>query len=199
MSEKILFISGRCPHSKKILLGIQQYRFLKDIFRIINIDKQPYPNYVKSVPCLLVNSQLVTGETVFEYFGRLVEEKNKQEALSQTNTENSGQNSDQNSAQPSTEGECRINEDGELEGWCASGGSCDYSMISEENDDYTNRRYKIDSNYELLNNEDISIQQQVKQMEEMDSNISQNKNKFDSEFERLQQERNQVGVGITRK
>ena len=73
MSEKVLFISSRCEHSKKILIGIKQYPFLHGLFKIINIDTTPYPNYVKTVPTLLIDSQLYTGETVFQYLGKLVE------------------------------------------------------------------------------------------------------------------------------
>ena len=69
MSDRVLFVSGRCEHSKKILLGIQQHSFLKSLFKVVNIDTQPYPNYVKSVPSILINNQVITGETVFEYFG----------------------------------------------------------------------------------------------------------------------------------
>ena len=79
MSEKVLFISGRCPHSKKILIGIQQYEFMRSLFKIINIDKQPYPNYIKTVPSLLINGQIIVGETLFQYLGKLVEGKKEQE------------------------------------------------------------------------------------------------------------------------
>ena len=79
MSDRVLFVSGRCEHSKKILIGIQQHAFLKPLFKVVNIDTQPYPNYVKSVPSILINSQVITGQTVFEYFGKLVEGKKAQE------------------------------------------------------------------------------------------------------------------------
>ena len=80
MSDRVLFVSGRCPHSKKVLIGIQQYPFLKPLFKVVNIDAQPYPNYVKSIPAILINNQVITGQTVFEYFGKLVEGKEAQEA-----------------------------------------------------------------------------------------------------------------------
>ena len=68
MSDRVLFISGRCEHSKKILIGIQQHPFLKSLFKVVNIDTQPYPNYEKSVPSILIHNQVITGEKVFEYF-----------------------------------------------------------------------------------------------------------------------------------
>ena len=104
MSDRVLFISGRCEHSKKILIGIQQYSFLKSLFKVVNIDTQPYPNYVKSVPSILIHNQVVTGEKVFEYFGKLVEGKKAQEQRVENNQTND-----------SDQGQCRINEDGELE------------------------------------------------------------------------------------
>jgi predicted thioredoxin/glutaredoxin len=79
MSDRVLFISGRCDHCKKILVGIQQHSFLKPLFKIVNVDSQPYPNYVKTVPSILINGQIISGQTVFEYFGKLVEGKKSQE------------------------------------------------------------------------------------------------------------------------
>ena len=103
MSNRVLFISGRCPHSKKILLGIKQHIFLNELFKIVNIDTQPFPNYIKSVPCILINNKVISGNSVFEYFGKLVEGKKEQEQRQQNNELNE-----------SDQGQCRINEDGEL-------------------------------------------------------------------------------------
>ena len=124
MSERVLFISGRCPHSKKILVGIQQYEFMQSLFRIIKVDTQPFPDYVKTVPCLLINGQIIKGDTVFEYLGKLVEGKKGQE-----------ERTDNKQLQESDQGQCRINEEGELEGWCGSGAGVEYSMITEDNVD----------------------------------------------------------------
>ena len=102
MSDRVLFISGRCPHSKKVLVGIQ-YSFLKELFKIVNIDTQPYPNYVKSIPSILIHNQVITGEKVFEYFGKLVEGKKSQE-----------QRVDEGQENESDQGQCRINEEGAI-------------------------------------------------------------------------------------
>ena len=72
---------------QKYSFGIKQYDFLQSLFKVINIDTTPYPNYVKTVPCLLINGQLVSGNTVFEYLGKLVEGKQQQEKrIEQNNT-----------------------------------------------------------------------------------------------------------------
>ena len=181
MSDRVLFISGRCPHSKKVLIGIQQYPFLKPLFKIVNIDTQPYPNYVKSIPAILINNQVITGETVFEYFGKLVEGKKSQEQRVEEGNQND-----------SDQGQCRINEEGELEGWCGGGiggSSVEYSMITEDNDDYTKKTYKMETNYDFLEGSGDSIHAQVQSMEKDDSQLSTKRKSFDSDLERLQRER----------
>lgn len=182
MSDRVLFISGRCEHCKKILIGIQQHSFLKPLFRVVNVDVQPYPNYVKSVPSILINSQVISGQTVFEYFGKLVEGKKAQEQRIQNNQTNS-----------SDQGQCRINEEGELEGYCGNGGSgIEFSMISEENDDYTKRTYKMESSYDFLEGASDDIHSQVKSMEAQDSQLSEKRKSFDNDLERMQRERGEL-------
>tara|TARA_B110000285_G_scaffold169781_1_gene189970 strand:+ start:40 stop:609 length:570 start_codon:yes stop_codon:yes gene_type:complete len=189
MSERVLFISGRCPHSKKILLGISQYEFLKPLFKVINIDTQAYPNYIKSIPSLLINGQIITGGTVFEYLGKLVEGKKEQEERASENT-----------LKESDQGQCSINQDGELEGWCGGGSDIGFSAITEDNDDYTKKTYKIDSNLSFLEGmSEASLQGQVQQMENQDNNLGQKKQQFDNDYERLQKERGEVGNGMARK
>ena len=188
MSERVLFISGRCPHSKKILVGISQYEFLRPLFKIINIDTQPYPNYIKSIPSLLINSQIITGETVFEYLGKLVEGKKEQEERASGNT-----------LKESDQGQCSINQEGELEGWCG-GSDIGFSAITEDNDDYTKKTYTIDSNLSFLDGmTEASLHGQVQEMEKKDDNLGQKRQQFDNDYERLQRERGEVGNGMARK
>ena len=185
MSDRVLFISGRCEHCKKILIGIQQHSFLKPLFRVINVDTQPYPNYVKSVPSILINNQVISGQTVFEYFGKLVEGKKAQEQRIKNNQTNS-----------SDQGQCRINEEGELEGYCGASGlgasGIEFSMISDSNDDYTKKTYKIESNYDFLEGASDDIHSQVKSMEAQDSQLNEKRRAFDSDLERMQRERGEL-------
>jgi len=185
MSDRVLFVSGRCPHSKKVLVGIKQYPFLKPLFKVVNIDTQPYPNYVKSVPSILIQNQMVTGEKVFEYFGKLVEGKKSQEERV-----NEGQQKE------SDQGQCRINEEGELEGYCGGpglgGAGIEFSMITEDNDDYTKKTYKMDTSYDFLEGSSDDIQAQVKSMEAQDSQLSSKQKSFDSDMARMQMERGEL-------
>ena len=189
MSERVLFISGRCEHSKKILIGISQYEFLKPLFKVINVDTQPFPNYIKTVPSILINGQVISGTTVFEYLGKLVEGKQQQEQRA-----NEGQQTEQD------QGQCRINSDGELEGWCGSGSGVEYSMISEENDDFTKKTHKMNTNLSFLDGvSETSLQGQVQHMEQQDNQLNGKRQQFDNDYERLQRERGEIGNGMARK
>jgi len=185
MSDRVLFVSGRCEYCKKILIGIQQHSFLKPLFKVVNVDTQPYPNYVKTVPSILINSQVISGQTVFEYFGKLVEGKKSQEERVEGGSTNA-----------SDQGQCRINEDGELEGYCGSSGlggsGVEFSMITEENDDYTKKTYKMESAYDYLEGASDDIHGQVKSMEAHDAQLSSKQKGFDNDLERMQRERGEM-------
>lgn len=189
MSERVLFISGRCEHCKKILIGISQYEFLKPLFKVINVDTQAFPEYVKTVPSILINGQVISGSTVFEYFGKLVEGKQQQE-----------HRVDEGQTTGKDEGQCRINKDGELEGWCGSGSGVEYSMITEDNDDFTKKNHQIDTNLSFLDGiTENSLEGQVQHMEKQDNQLSGKRQQFDNDYERLQRERGEVGNSMARK
>ena len=188
MSERVMFISGRCEHSKKILIGIQQYEFMKSLFKIVNVDAEPFPNYIKSVPSAIINGQVISGDTLFEYLGKLVEGKKSQEQR-----EGNGQ------LQNKDNGQCRINEEGELEGWCG-GNSVEYSLITEDNDDYTKKVYKIETDLSFLEGSDNgSLQGQIQNMEVSDNQLNQKSKEFENDYERLQKERGEIGNGMPRR
>lgn len=186
MSNRVLFISGRCPHSKKMLMGIQEYPFLKELFQIVNVDTQPFPNYIKTVPAILINNQVLTGDKVFEYFGRLVDSKVEQEQREKTET-----------LTEKDEGQCTIGEDGLLDGYCGLGIGMDYSMISEKDDDCSKSIHKIETTVSFLEegSETNPLQQQIKSMEESDTQLSDKRQQFDNDLERMQQERGEVNQG----
>jgi len=182
-NRKILFISSTCKYSKDILVGFKEHPFLVDLFDIVNINTDSYPPYIKSVPSLLIGADIIKGSVVFEYFGKLVDEKLKQE----NRIENKNTNE-------SDTGQCRINDEGELEGWCSSGSAIDFSLITENNDNNTNSIHKFNTNLEFLNNNNNSgpINNQVKSMEAKDNKLAEKRSKFDADFERLQSSRNNI-------
>jgi len=132
----------------------------------------------------MINNQVITGDTVFEYFGKLVEGKKAQE-----------DRSDSNQTTSSDQGQCRINDDGELEGWCGGGigsSGVEFSKITEDNDDYTKKTYKMETNYDFLEGSDGDINSQVKSMESQDTQLSQKRKSFDSDLERMMSQRGEL-------
>jgi len=186
MANRVLFISGRCPHSKKLLLGVQEYPFLKTLFKIVNVDTQPFPNYIKNVPAILINNQVVTGDKVFEYLGKFVESKMEQENREKTE-----------SLESKDDGQCRINEDGELEGYCGLGIGLDYALISENDDDCSKANHKPETTASFLEGigDSSSLHGQIKSMEDSDDQLGGKRQQFDSDLERMQQERGEVNNG----
>ena len=71
-----------------------------------------------------LNTNKALGDHVFEYLGKIVDSKLAQETREQQGTMGS-----------QDQGVCKINDEGELEGYCGGGGtSIGFSEISEEND-----------------------------------------------------------------
>lgn len=128
MSERKIFISKRCSHSTRLLVGLSQHDLLK-YFDIINIDVQnQIPPFVKSVPTLFHNGQIVAGQPLFDYMN---------EFAKKIMTANEKKES---------------KEDDEFEGWCPEGGcSIGFSEISEKDDNFKDSFYKdITGGFEQL-------------------------------------------------
>ena len=63
----IIYISKRCPHCKKLLIMIYKNSTLKDMFRIIPIENNQPPPFIKSVPTLYNtnNNNVIAGNDLF--------------------------------------------------------------------------------------------------------------------------------------
>ena len=73
-------------------------------------------------------------------------------------------------------------------------------MITEENDDYTKKNYKIQSDLSFLEGVDnSSLQGQIQHMEQNDQQLGHKKQQFDNDYERLQKERGEIGNGMARR
>ena len=72
MSDKVLFISPRCSHCKKVLIGMQKYPFMKGLFEIVNIDTTPYPGFPTDLQAQIMvllckaNKKSIIKEDIFE-------------------------------------------------------------------------------------------------------------------------------------
>ena len=68
MSEQLksmIYISKRCPYCRKLLLLLQTKPELKGSIQITNVDEEPFPKIIKSVPSMISNGELWTADELF--------------------------------------------------------------------------------------------------------------------------------------
>ena len=76
--SRTLYISKSCPHCKKLLIGIHKYEFLRPMFIFVDVGSQSFPDYVKSVPTLVIDQNMIKADDVFGYLNNMVEQIFKQ-------------------------------------------------------------------------------------------------------------------------
>jgi hypothetical protein len=64
-----LYYSDKCPHSRNLLQGVKNLPNLDKVVNKVNILTSKFPNSVKSVPAVQINSsnELLTGKRSFEW------------------------------------------------------------------------------------------------------------------------------------
>ena len=127
MSERKIFISKRCDHCIRLIVGLSKHDLLK-YFDVVNIDTvNNIPPFVRAVPTLFHNGQIISGDHLFDYMN---------EFAKKIMTVNDKQK----------------NNDDELEAWCPHGGcSIGFSEISENDDNFKDSFHKdFGSSYETL-------------------------------------------------
>ena len=119
MRERKIFISKRCDHSIRLIVGLSKHDLLK-YFDVINIDiSSNVPPFVRAVPTLFHNGNIVSGQELFDYMNDFA--KNIMKANEKKDNKN----------------------DDELEAWCPNGGcSVGFSEISENDDNFKESFHK---------------------------------------------------------
>ena len=74
MSNRVIYVSRNCPHCRKLLVGVHKYEFLRSQFQIVDVGTQQYPNYIQSVPVLVIDQNMIRGDDVFGYMNHMVEQ-----------------------------------------------------------------------------------------------------------------------------
>ena len=129
MSERKIFISKRCDHCIRLIVGLSKHDLLK-YFDVVNIDTiSNIPPFVSAVPTLFHNGKIVSGEQLFDYMNDFAK---KIMTANEKKQSNDG--------------------DDELEAWCPNGGcSIGFSEISENDDNFKESFHKdLGSSYEQL-------------------------------------------------
>jgi hypothetical protein len=182
--SKTIYISRRCEHCHELLIILHKN---KNIFKypVIDIDKNPFPKTVKSVPCMIIGNKILPGPELFKYLDHLIKEnsKNSKEKIidslpgepnNKMISNNNQLTQDQLSGSPM--GNMNENEPG---GYCF-GGSCDLNFSSIEGDSILN------DNYEYLNS---SEQNTMREQRTINDTRKEKSAQMDIDYERMMESR----------
>ena len=155
MSNRTLYISRNCPHCKKLLIGVHKYEFLRPMFVFVDVETQQFPDYIKSVPTLVVEQNMIKADDVFGYLNNMVEQifksnpelkqKYHPEQVNQQDQSNQEQQDPRHQSQEQPQQSANHDPVDDLIGWCPDGG-CSFAPISEQNDDCSKKNVSLDDN-----------------------------------------------------
>lgn len=166
MTTPVMYISKRCDHCLRLIKMLHQRPHLKGHYKIVSIDDSPFPQSVKSVPCMIIDDQLINATDLFNYI------------LSSDNKSNNQQPRKEQPQQNNQEQSCSVDE---LSGVCANGSCLDFAPIND-NDTIDN------INYSFL---DEPSQPSVNHSSNNDHG-SQKRKQFDNDYEKMMAERGQM-------
>ena len=168
MSQAQLYISKRCPYCRQVIMVLQQRQDLKGHIQIVTIDDNPFPKEIKAVPAMVVGNELWSANDIFEFLSQKKDpqQQNQQQGQQQPNQPN----------QP--------NQEQELEGYCENG-MCGLSFSSLDGNESS-----LTTKYSLLDETPNSLPSGN------DGYTKKNERaqKFDSEYERMMEERGKLGA-----
>ena len=164
-----IYISKRCTHCRKLLLMLRERPQLKGHYKIVSIDDSPFPQSVKSVPCMIVDDQYITATDLFNY---IISSDGNQQQNSQPQ-QRQPQQQMQNDPQS-----CSVDE---IDGVCPGGNCLDFAPI-EDNMNISN------DNFSYL---DAPENPQMKHSSSSDQG-SEKRKAFDTDYERLMSERGEM-------
>ena len=167
--KPIIYISKRCVHCRKLLMVLQQRPQLKGHYQIVSIDDSPFPKTVRSVPCMIIEDNVVNSKQLFEYILSADNQPQQQQQQPQ-----------QAPPQGDVGGSCSVDE---LNGMCLNGSCLDYAPI-EDNVNMNN--FSID-NYSYLD----EPQQSNPSMPKSEQG-SEKRQAFDNDYERMMAERGKI-------
>ena len=206
MSNRIIYVSRNCPHCKKLLIGIHKYDFLRPQFKIIDVGSQQYPDYIQSVPTMIIDQSMIKGDDVFGYMNHMVEQIFQQNPeLKDKYHPQQGQQGQQGQQQHQSQQNQQAEKPGkgpnydpvdDLVGWCPDGG-CAFSPISESNDDCSKKNVDLTDNMFAMISEENDQLAPAPQKTGLGQDNDQfqksaKQQEMDSSYERLMSERNLI-------
>ena len=199
MSQAQLYISKRCPYCRHVIMVLQQRQDLKGQIRIISIDDNPFPKEIKAVPAMVVGNELWSANDIFEFLSQKgdpqkgQQQPNQQQGSQQQQQQMQGQQQQQMQGQPPQQmqgqqqqgqPQQQPNQEQELEGYCENG-MCGLSFSSLDGNESS-----LTTKYSLLDETPGS----VPSGNDGYTKKNDRANKFDSEYERMMEERGKLGA-----
>lgn len=165
-SKPTIYISKRCEYCIELLKILRSRPDIKGNFTILSIDDNPFPKYVKAVPCMVSGDELYSSKEIFA----MLDESN--DGGNQTGGSECSVNGG------SGEMECSV------DGYCKSDTCLTFSSIDGMNDS------SLESYYSTFDKIQDNATPQT-----TDDYRDKKKNSFDSDYERLMNERSQMEGG----
>jgi len=167
-------------------MGIHKYDFLRSLFTFIDVNTQSFPDYLESVPTLLVDKNMIKGDDVFGYMNSMVEEIIQKNPSLGQDIQQSTPPSNQVSSDPVDD----------LVGWCPDGG-CTFSDITEQNDDCAKQSVSTaDTTLSFISEENDSLSTPHSKIGIETTNeqyqSSEKRQQMDASYERLMSERDLI-------
>ena len=180
MSQAQLYISKRCPYCRQVIMVLQQRQDLKGQIQIVTIDDNPFPKEIKAVPAMVVGNELWSANDIFEF---LSQKGDPQQSNQQQGQQQQQPNQQQQQGQQQ-QGQQQPNQEQELEGYCENG-MCGLSFSSLDGNESS-----LTTKYSLLDETPGS----VPSGNDGYTKKNDRANKFDSEYERMMEERGKLGA-----
>ena len=180
MSQAQLYISKRCPYCRQVIMVLQQRQDLKGHIQIVTIDDNPFPKEIKAVPAMVVGNELWSANDIFEF---LSQKGDPQQSNQQQGQQQQQPNQQQQQGQQQ-QGQQQPNQEQELEGYCENG-MCGLSFSSLDGNESS-----LTTKYSLLDETPGS----VPSGNDGYTKKNDRANKFDSEYERMMEERGKLGA-----
>ena len=175
--KPIIYISKRCIHCRKLLMMLQQRPQLKGHYQIVSIDDSPFPKTVRSVPCMIIEDNVINSKELFEYI--LSSDNKSQPQQSQPQQSQPQQNQPQQPTQD-VGGSCAVDD---LNGMCLNGNCLDFAPL----DDNTNMNSFLVDNFSYLD----EPEQKNPNMPKSEQG-SEKRQAFDNDYERMMAERGKI-------
>ena len=175
MNNSTIYISRRCKHCQELLILIHKNKDILN-FRIVDIDKEPFPKNVTTVPSMLIGQKILPGQELFKFLTYIINQK-------RGTSPPSNQEPDMNRGPDMNNQNKKENSDDvvELDGFSNFGDNLGFSLLDDE-DNTAN----LDTSFEFINSDSNDNNNNSPQLSGSGNDYkSEKKNQFDNDYEEM--------------